>query len=323
MKVITAPLVRSTRPSSAVHGGPTVTTRVWRTWPTVSRVQLGTTVTRRLRSATASSVPQGKYTGHWSPPTDCLTSGHSQLSAWPVSVLVRFPGVMRGDVLCLWWKFIHSWIFLISTNLYLIHIRGHHGIGLNFQNHLLNSLCITRVYWILHSEAVEQVEVTLWIWNVGMGGGVKLSPNTPNKKKQKKRKKLYLNLLLLIIELFLSRFYCREYASSGTPDQGDQADECPTGHFCPTGSAEPEKCPAGTFNNVTRLTELSQCLNCTPGKTCIKIIPCCHSDLTLLPRWPVFCFFLNCFYSWNTGFGIAGLPPQPTSRYIPQYAAVV
>ena len=36
-----------------------------------------------------------------------------------------------------------------------------------------------------------------------------------------------------------------------------------------------------------------------------------------------FFFFLNCFYSWNTGFGIAGLPPQPTSRYIPQYAAVV
>ena len=29
-------------------------------------------------------------------------------------------------------------------------------------------------------------------------------------------------------------------------------------------------------------------------------------------------FKKNCFYSWNTGFGIAGLPPQPTLRYIPQ-----
>ena len=36
-----------------------------------------------------------------------------------------------------------------------------------------------------------------------------------------------------------------------------------------------------------------------------------------------FCFFLNCFYSWYTGFDIAGLPPQPTLRYISQCAAVV
>ena len=47
------------------------------------------------------------------------------------------------------------------------------------------------------------------------------------------------------------RYYCRRNATTGTPNQGEDANICPQGHYCPAGTGEPEKCPAGTFTNQT------------------------------------------------------------------------
>ena len=51
-------------------------------------------------------------------------------------------------------------------------------------------------------------------------------------------------------------------SSSGT------GGECPAGHYCTLGSDLPEACPLGTFNNITRATQLSNCLDCSPGYYC-------------------------------------------------------
>ncbi|RUS80255.1 hypothetical protein EGW08_011984, partial [Elysia chlorotica] len=63
-------------------------------------------------------------------------------------------------------------------------------------------------------------------------------------------------------------FYCRQGATSGTPNQGEDADECPAGHYCPVQTSEPQKCPLGTFSSAKRLTDIAQCLNCTAGSYC-------------------------------------------------------
>lgn len=64
----------------------------------------------------------------------------------------------------------------------------------------------------------------------------------------------------------LCRYYCRQGAKSGTPNQGADADECPAGYFCPVQTTEPQKCPQGTYSNATKLTAVTECTNCTAGQ---------------------------------------------------------
>jgi len=49
---------------------------------------------------------------------------------------------------------------------------------------------------------------------------------------------------------------------------GVDADQCPTGYYCPEQTAEPVPCPAGTFNPSLALQAENQCLNCTGGSHC-------------------------------------------------------
>ena len=46
--------------------------------------------------------------------------------------------------------------------------------------------------------------------------------------------------------------------------------QCPSGYYCPEGTEYGEQfaCPAGTFNNITGLHDVSQCMNCTAGDYC-------------------------------------------------------
>lgn len=46
-------------------------------------------------------------------------------------------------------------------------------------------------------------------------------------------------------------YFCRRNATSGTPNQGIDANICPVGHYCPKGTGEPFNCPLGTFGNDT------------------------------------------------------------------------
>lgn len=52
-------------------------------------------------------------------------------------------------------------------------------------------------------------------------------------------------------------YFCRRNATSATPDQGDDANVCPVGHYCPEGTGEPMNCPLGTFGNDTGLFDQS------------------------------------------------------------------
>ena len=69
---------------------------------------------------------------------------------------------------------------------------------------------------------------------------------------------IYILIFVVFIEgltnatkLCAARYFCRRNATSGTPNQGEDANICPQGHYCPDGTGEPEKCPAGTFTNQT------------------------------------------------------------------------
>ena len=63
-------------------------------------------------------------------------------------------------------------------------------------------------------------------------------------------------------------YYCLYGANSSTPDQGVMADECPAGHYCPTGTITPVECPRGTYNPVTMAGSSSDCQNCPAGQYC-------------------------------------------------------
>lgn len=65
-----------------------------------------------------------------------------------------------------------------------------------------------------------------------------------------------------------SGFYCTGRALKPNPVNESFGDECPTGNYCPVGTATPFKCPPGTFNNLTAASQPSHCLPCSPGKYC-------------------------------------------------------
>lgn len=63
-------------------------------------------------------------------------------------------------------------------------------------------------------------------------------------------------------------YYCRSGAASATPLQDVNANECPKGSYCPKESTDYISCPPGRFGNETRLTQATDCHNCTAGFYC-------------------------------------------------------
>ena len=62
--------------------------------------------------------------------------------------------------------------------------------------------------------------------------------------------------------------YCTEGAVIPNPVDGTTGDVCGEGFYCPPGSAVGIRCPVGTFNNISGLTNETQCTLCTPGYFC-------------------------------------------------------
>jgi hypothetical protein len=46
------------------------------------------------------------------------------------------------------------------------------------------------------------------------------------------------------------------------------AGPCPAGFYCHLGTDEPEKCPPGSYSNLTKRSSVDQCRNCTAGMYC-------------------------------------------------------
>ncbi|XP_028816920.1 signal peptide, CUB and EGF-like domain-containing protein 1 [Denticeps clupeoides] len=61
-------------------------------------------------------------------------------------------------------------------------------------------------------------------------------------------------------------FYCSGGAQTSMPQDGETGNWCPTGYYCPPGSAFPLECPDGTFSNTTGAAE---CTDCPPGMICL------------------------------------------------------
>jgi len=59
-----------------------------------------------------------------------------------------------------------------------------------------------------------------------------------------------------------SGYYCPTPGAVATPTI------CPLGKFCPEGSAEPQLCPIGTYNDVEGATDSRECKGCEAGKFC-------------------------------------------------------
>ena len=64
-------------------------------------------------------------------------------------------------------------------------------------------------------------------------------------------------------------YFCKQGAKTATPVQGQYADPCPVGHYCPEQNAEPIQCPVGTFSNNIKLRNVTDCLQCTRGECCL------------------------------------------------------
>ena len=60
-------------------------------------------------------------------------------------------------------------------------------------------------------------------------------------------------------------YYCRTGATTAAPSQYPDANECPAGYYCEEQTTEPVKCPVGTFSNLTKLMNMSDCNACTQG----------------------------------------------------------
>lgn len=63
-------------------------------------------------------------------------------------------------------------------------------------------------------------------------------------------------------------FYCVGKAKVATPQDGVTGNICPSGNYCPEGSINALKCPAGTFLSYTGAQSAAECQLCTPGKYC-------------------------------------------------------
>lgn len=57
-------------------------------------------------------------------------------------------------------------------------------------------------------------------------------------------------------------YYCARGSSSAT------ANVCQVGYYCPSGTKAPVPCPAGTYNDLTGKSALSDCKACPAGKFC-------------------------------------------------------
>ena len=47
------------------------------------------------------------------------------------------------------------------------------------------------------------------------------------------------------------KYFCRRSSVSATPGQGEDANICPQGMYCPAMTGEPQRCDKGTFNSRT------------------------------------------------------------------------
>ena len=64
---------------------------------------------------------------------------------------------------------------------------------------------------------------------------------------------------------FCFSYYCSKGATEARPNDGENANECPLGFYCPVGTITPQPCPPGSYGTAKRLQSEEECQGCTPG----------------------------------------------------------
>ena len=95
-------------------------------------------------------------------------------------------------------------------------------------------------------------------------------------------------------------------SKSATPNQGNDANVCTPGNYCPEGTAQPKPCPAGTFSNATGAVMFS--VNCVETFPCLFLpvgknesngdaLVCLVDHVTFMDLFMYwrFCFVLFCY----------------------------
>ncbi|RUS80924.1 hypothetical protein EGW08_011305, partial [Elysia chlorotica] len=70
------------------------------------------------------------------------------------------------------------------------------------------------------------------------------------------------------VDLCDAGFVCVSGSNSSRPTDGLTGYECLPGYYCPKGSDQGTKCPAGTFSDGLGLENVTECQQCTPGTYC-------------------------------------------------------
>jgi len=63
----------------------------------------------------------------------------------------------------------------------------------------------------------------------------------------------------------LLRYFCRRGAKEATPNDGDDANICPIGFYCPELTVSPKPCPPGSYGTQAGRQNEDQCDGCDPG----------------------------------------------------------
>ena len=63
-------------------------------------------------------------------------------------------------------------------------------------------------------------------------------------------------------------YYCSLSSISQVPVGQSYGDICLTGHYCPEGTGTPVPCPIGTYLPDVGKSDVTQCVDCYPGKYC-------------------------------------------------------
>lgn len=101
----------------------------------------------------------------------------------------------------------------------------------------------------------------------------------------------------------LTNCTCPECMCSVGAFNKSNAGPCPKGFYCVEGTDEPEPCPLGTFNNITKRQSKEHCYNCTQGMYCGELNMTKPSGLC----WPG--------YYCPIGSSLANEIPCPEGKY--------
>ncbi|GKT26470.1 conserved unknown protein, partial [Aduncisulcus paluster] len=72
----------------------------------------------------------------------------------------------------------------------------------------------------------------------------------------------------IVVDLCNPGYVCRGGASSPTPSDPPNNEQCPLGYYCPEGSKTTTRCPTGKWTFSLGASTEAECLPCEPGYTC-------------------------------------------------------